>query len=76
MAISKMNRQCKEDNLEFGDLNLAEWRVYNLHRSSMKTKENKRATGIQWRFRSKSPKLICFSYRFVCDIEASLVYEI
>ncbi|MCJ1353775.1 MAG: hypothetical protein MMC33_003762 [Icmadophila ericetorum] len=44
MAISKMNRQCKEDNLEFGDLNLAEWRVYNLHRSSMKTKENKRAT--------------------------------
>jgi hypothetical protein len=42
-----MGDQCKKDNVNDGELNLAGWRVYNLHRSSMKTVENKKQADIQ-----------------------------
>ena len=42
-----MKEQCKKDNVKCEESNLAEWRVYNLHRSSMKSIEKKKQAGIQ-----------------------------
>lgn len=51
-AISKMTSQCKKSNLYLEGLNLAEWRVYNLHRSTMKTAGGKQTSkGIRNLFR-------------------------
>jgi len=47
LYLHKMGDQCKKDNVNDGELNLTEWRVYNLHRSSMKTVENKKQAVIQ-----------------------------
>ena len=36
-GILKMTSQCKKNNVYLEGLNLAEWRVYNLHRTTIKT---------------------------------------
>lgn len=48
-GILKMTSQCKKNNVYAEGLNLAEWRVYNLHRSTMKTgggKQTNKGIGI------------------------------